>query len=63
MLHFTEYFAVHSGEPGFVYVLLMDGTEYTEELWNVFLHQCVLSTDHFGGSAMMWEGYIRLCKS
>jgi hypothetical protein len=45
------------------YLCFVDGRyRIPEELWNVFLHQCVLSTDHFGGSAIMWEGYIRLCK-
>ena len=47
MLHFTEYFSVHSGEPGFVYVLLMDGTEYpkncgTFSYTNVYYQRIIL---------------------
>jgi len=54
--------AVHSNEPGFVCISMMDCTEYTAGLWNVFLNQCILQTYYVGESVMMWEGYVLLCR-
>jgi hypothetical protein len=46
MLHFTEYFAVHSGEPGFVYVLLMDGIERIVERF--LIPMCIINGSFWG---------------